>query len=186
MRTYAPPHIHRARGVCVCVCVCVCMCMCACVPACVFVCACITVFELLQNHVCPSEWITLVSDKTGLQSRFIFGVSNNILLVNPILSLCWKMIFLRWCGNKSRNNSCTAWCSEFGSLTSPDAWNAGASSDVREPISLHQTVCSLVSFYPFFFFFWFRASCQFDLWQMTENNHFCSSICWTAVTCCIV
>ena len=34
----------------------------------------------------------------------------------------------------------TAWCSEIGSLTSPDEWNSGASSDVREPISLHQTV----------------------------------------------
>ena len=31
----------------------------------------------------------------------------------------------------------TAWCSEIGSLTSPDAWNSGASTDVREPISLH-------------------------------------------------
>ena len=33
-----------------------------------------------------------------------------------------------------------AWCSEIGSLTSLDACNSGASSDRREPISLHQAV----------------------------------------------
>ena len=35
-----------------------------------------------------------------------------------------------------------AWCCEIGSLTSLDACNSGASSDVREPISLHQPVGS--------------------------------------------
>ena len=35
----------------------------------------------------------------------------------------------------------TAWCSEIGSLTSLDACNSGASSDVRELISLRQAVC---------------------------------------------
>ena len=35
---------------------------------------------------------------------------------------------------------CTAWCSEIGSLTSLDACNSGAFSDVREPFSLHQAV----------------------------------------------
>ena len=34
----------------------------------------------------------------------------------------------------------TAWCSEMGSLRSPDAPKLQASSDVREPISLHQAV----------------------------------------------
>ena len=34
----------------------------------------------------------------------------------------------------------TAWCSEIGSLTSLDACNSGASSNRREPISLHQAV----------------------------------------------
>ena len=34
----------------------------------------------------------------------------------------------------------TAGCSEIGSLTSLEACNSGASSDVREPISLHQAV----------------------------------------------
>ena len=34
----------------------------------------------------------------------------------------------------------TAWCSEIGSLTSLDACDSGASSDVRAPISLHQAV----------------------------------------------
>ena len=34
----------------------------------------------------------------------------------------------------------TAWCSEIGSVTSLDACDSGASSDVREPISLHQAV----------------------------------------------
>ena len=33
-----------------------------------------------------------------------------------------------------------AWRSEIGSLTSLDACNSGASSEVREPISLHQAV----------------------------------------------
>ena len=36
--------------------------------------------------------------------------------------------------------TCTAWCSEIGSLTSLDACNSGASNNVREPISLHQAV----------------------------------------------
>ena len=36
--------------------------------------------------------------------------------------------------------SCTAWCSEIGSLQSSDAPELHASSDVREPISLHQAV----------------------------------------------
>ena len=36
--------------------------------------------------------------------------------------------------------ACTAWCSEIGYLTSLDACNSGASSDVREPVSLHQAV----------------------------------------------
>ena len=37
---------------------------------------------------------------------------------------------------------CTVWCSEIGSLTSLDAPELHASSDVREPISLHQAVVS--------------------------------------------
>ena len=40
----------------------------------------------------------------------------------------------------------TAWCSEIGSLTSPDAWNSGASNDAREPISLHQAVSFFFSY----------------------------------------
>ena len=36
---------------------------------------------------------------------------------------------------------CTALCSEIGSLMSLNACNSGASSDVREPISLPQAVC---------------------------------------------
>ena len=35
---------------------------------------------------------------------------------------------------------CTAWCSEIGSLTSLDAPELHASSDVREAILLHQAV----------------------------------------------
>ena len=35
---------------------------------------------------------------------------------------------------------CTAWCSEIGSLASLDAPEVHASSDAREPISLHQAV----------------------------------------------
>ena len=42
---------------------------------------------------------------------------------------------------------CTAWCSEIGSLTSLDSWNSGASSDAREPFSLHQDIQG--SFYEF-------------------------------------
>ena len=37
-----------------------------------------------------------------------------------------------------------AWCNEIGSLTSLDVRNSGVSSDVREPISLHQAVFSYV------------------------------------------
>ena len=36
-------------------------------------------------------------------------------------------------------STCTAWCSEIGSLRSLDACNSGASSDRREPVSLHCT-----------------------------------------------
>ena len=43
--------------------------------------------------------------------------------------------------------ACTAWCSEIGSLTSLDACNSGASSDVREPISLHQTYLGFALFH---------------------------------------
>ena len=39
---------------------------------------------------------------------------------------------------------CTAWCSEIGSLASQDAPECHASSDVGEPISLHQAVCVCV------------------------------------------
>ena len=39
---------------------------------------------------------------------------------------------------------CTAWCSEIGSLASLDAPEFRASSDSREPISLHQTVYILI------------------------------------------
>ena len=35
----------------------------------------------------------------------------------------------------------SAWCSEIGLLRSVDAPELHASSDVREPISLHQAVC---------------------------------------------
>ena len=43
-----------------------------------------------------------------------------------------------------RGSHChSAWCSEIGSLTSLDACNSGASSDVREPISLHHTLLSV-------------------------------------------
>ena len=38
----------------------------------------------------------------------------------------------------------TAWCSEIGSLTSQDASEFHASSDVREPISLHQAVLIII------------------------------------------
>ena len=34
------------------------------------------------------------------------------------------------------SQQCTDWCSEIGSLTSLDASNSGASSDVREPGTL--------------------------------------------------
>ena len=45
---------------------------------------------------------------------------------------CSYVLFLR--------RKCTAWCSEIGSLASLDAPEVHASSDVREPISLHQAV----------------------------------------------
>ena len=38
----------------------------------------------------------------------------------------------------------TAWCSEISPLTSLDACNSGASSDVKEPVSLHQAVLGLL------------------------------------------
>ena len=42
--------------------------------------------------------------------------------------------------------TCTAWCSEIGSLTSLDAWTSGASSDAREPVSLPQAVYTVNQF----------------------------------------
>ena len=40
------------------------------------------------------------------------------------------------------NTQKTAWCSEIGSLTSLDAPELHAASDVREPISLHQATAN--------------------------------------------
>ena len=37
-------------------------------------------------------------------------------------------------------STCAAWCSEIGSPTSVDACNSGASSDHRDPFSLHQAL----------------------------------------------
>ena len=46
----------------------------------------------------------------------------------------------------------TACCNEIGSLTSQDACNSGASSNIREPISLHRAVLytsmDQLEFYP--------------------------------------
>ena len=47
-------------------------------------------------------------------------------------------VMTTWCGLCLLG--CTAWCSEIGSLTLLDAPELHASSDVREPISLHQVV----------------------------------------------
>ena len=38
----------------------------------------------------------------------------------------------------------TVWCHEIGSLASLDACSSGASSDIREPISLHRAVLIVV------------------------------------------
>ena len=46
---------------------------------------------------------------------------------------------------KIRGATHTAWCSEIGSLTSLYACNSGVSSDRREPISLHQAVCTVTT-----------------------------------------
>ena len=43
----------------------------------------------------------------------------------------------------------TAWCSEIGLLQSLGAPELHASSDVREPISLHQSVLAAINFYKF-------------------------------------
>ena len=54
-------------------------------------------------------------------------------------------------GGRCSPRSCTAWCSEIGSLTSLDACNSGASSDFKEPISLHQAVDLHDQLFVFFF-----------------------------------
>ena len=66
---------------------------------------------------------------------------------------CSTLTNLKFCCSRPQNscsyvllvtpNLNTAWCSEIGSLTSLDAPELHASSDVREPISLHQAVCAL-------------------------------------------
>ena len=55
----------------------------------------------------------------------------------------WRMSFFltdKRTDSHLRTSVCADWCSEIGSLTSLDACNSGASSDHREPISLHQAV----------------------------------------------
>ena len=88
---------------------------------------------------------------------------------------------------------CTAWCSEIGSLTSLDACNSSPSSDVREPISLHQAIW--LTFVEIFFFR-DRTLCAQDVLRKTftaqQSNStnvkvlkkktltplFCSTLCW--------
>ena len=70
----------------------------------------------------------------------------------------------------------TAWCSETGFLTSLDACNSGASSDVREPISLHQAVLLLLLLvhcfiWPFYFV------CSFETISFKEACNFLCHIC---------
>ena len=50
------------------------------------------------------------------------------------------MLHFHMCALKLTCTQHTAWCSEIGSLTSLDAPELHSSSDVREPISLHQAV----------------------------------------------
>ena len=74
-------------------------------------------------------WKSIKSVKTMKRSVLVErDLTTAIIMITPRFSL------LQWC-------TCTDWCSEIGSLTSLDACNSGASSDVREPISLHQAVC---------------------------------------------
>ena len=63
-----------------------------------------------------------------------------------VFKVQWKPLGLppssikRMTGWMQKAISCTAWCSEIGSLTSLGTWNSGASCDARDPISLHQAV----------------------------------------------
>ena len=70
-----------------------------------------------------------------------FRLPTRVLLLTIDLLLC----------NAIGSLLSTVWCSEIGSLTSLNACNSGASSDVREPISLHQAVLSyLIEEYQYF------------------------------------
>ena len=51
-----------------------------------------------------------------------------------------KNQYIRMSKNFCQSSWCTVWCSEIGSLTSLGACISGAFNDVREPVSLRQTV----------------------------------------------
>ena len=65
--------------------------------------------------------------------------TNGIQSLSVLCGPFWETKNWTWSPRTLKSLS-TAWCSEIGSLTSLDACNSGASSDVRGPISLHQAV----------------------------------------------
>ena len=73
--------------------------------------------------------------------KFVFNQANVPIrpdgYATDTISLSGRVLMLR---AEYINGACAAWCSEIGSLTSLDAPEFHASSDVREPISLHQAV----------------------------------------------
>ena len=78
-----------------------------------------------RTAVC--QWISPVATKTGKTAHPYSGYRRGKLQD----SNWFHALHIDWL--------CTVWCNEVGSLTSLDACELHASSDVREPISLHQT-----------------------------------------------
>ena len=90
-------------------------------------------YDRLDGHLelfYASPWAT-----KACESKLVYvniQVDWSVIIAHVMLELVEVYFYLYFMN--------TAWCSEIGSPTSLDAPELHASNDVREPISLHQTV----------------------------------------------
>ena len=103
----------------------------------------------------------------NLQFKPQLSVREIVSSIPPRISTLRQEPFTALFGNT------TAWHSKIGSLTSLDAWNSGASSDAREPISLHQAVhlnLIMQNFFSFLFSFFLSWKASFSLLRSQTNK----------------
>ena len=131
---------------------------------------------ILQLASAHHLWYSSISRERGL-CAFRHGIQVSmeaILACHPARSTEWLDCHPKSCELwriRTGIMRYTAWCSEIGSLTSPDARNSGASSDRREPISLHQAVYSLHEHF-FIMLLHPRANCDAFHWHAVILQNF--------------